>query len=581
MTDLSKKRADYAVFLPAVSGFYTEIYGRSKTREGYLAPERMPKGFEHGLESLNFLQPETGAFFYDRCLYSAGHAYLNIDRSNELEGLVQDRHESVICVGDSGGFQVGKGHIKFDWERFFEKEGDPGYVGKADKVRSDIQNWLEYTAEWSMTLDVPTWATDHSKIKEVKKLTKELYELNLKEQTTAVKEEIKATETAIKKLNDKMTGLMSFDDCLKATLHNLDYFRDHAQGKTKYLNVLQGTKFDEATAWYNAVKDYDFCEGWAMGGNNIRDISFALKRLLIMRDEGYLENKNWIHFLGTSKLDWACMLTAIQRQLRKHVNPNITISFDCASPFIATANGLIYTHNINTPERFSYIMQGCFDNKLLKGSESPFPFEGAIGDRLTLGDICYYGPDRAEINGKPDFTITEDECKELAAAGIDAKWVLAETNKLGKEGKTSWDSVSYAIIMAHNVEQHIKSVQRSNQLADIEHLKHRADWRNWKKTKRKDQSQEISNWVPVNVLMFMTFVEELFVAEDPYKMLDEAELFLDDLSNNKQIDKENKEQADRFTSLFGEDEDDDDTSNDDAGLDSDLLDSMEHTLREE
>ena len=35
--------------------------------------------------------------------------------------------------------------------------------------------------------------------------------------------------------------------------------------------------------------------------------------------------------LGTSQLDWACFLTQIQRQLREHVNPDVTISFDSAS----------------------------------------------------------------------------------------------------------------------------------------------------------------------------------------------------------------------------------------------------------
>jgi uncharacterized protein (DUF608 family) len=49
-----------------------------------------------------------------------------------------------------------------------------------------------------------------------------------------------------------------------------------------------------------------------------------------------------MHFLGTSKLEWATLLTDVQRAVRKYHNPNFTISFDCASPFLATANGMIY-----------------------------------------------------------------------------------------------------------------------------------------------------------------------------------------------------------------------------------------------
>ena len=62
-----------------------------------------------------------------------------------------------------------------------------------------------------------------------------------------------------------------------------------------------------------------------------------------MRFLKLLDNRDWIHFpWGTSKLDWACFLTAIQRQLREHVNPNLTVSYDSASAFVATAHGLVY-----------------------------------------------------------------------------------------------------------------------------------------------------------------------------------------------------------------------------------------------
>ena len=85
MRDLSKGRKDYAVFLPAVSGFYTEILGRCRNYPDYLDPKRVPKGFENGMEGLDFFDSEKGYFFYDMGLYSAGHAYLDIERSHVLE----------------------------------------------------------------------------------------------------------------------------------------------------------------------------------------------------------------------------------------------------------------------------------------------------------------------------------------------------------------------------------------------------------------------------------------------------------------------------------------------------------------
>ena len=41
-----------------------------------------------------------------------------------------------------------------------------------------------------------------------------------------------------------------------------------------------------------------------------------------------------------------------------------------------------------------------------------------------------------------------------------------DLNKIGKEGKTSWDSFSYAIQMGHNVWHHINAVQEANRCYD-------------------------------------------------------------------------------------------------------------------
>lgn len=41
-----------------------------------------------------------------------------------------------------------------------------------------------------------------------------------------------------------------------------------------------------------------------------------------------------------------------------------------------------------------------------------------------------------------------------------------DLNKIGKEGKTSWDSFSYAIQMGHNVWMHLNAVQEANRKYD-------------------------------------------------------------------------------------------------------------------
>ena len=61
--------------------------------------------------------------------------------------------------------------------------------------------------------------------------------------------------------------------------------------------------------------------GWAMGGQNMCDSHPAPKRVVELRYDGLLEKgkQDFMHFLGTSKLEWALVLTDIQRAIRKHL----------------------------------------------------------------------------------------------------------------------------------------------------------------------------------------------------------------------------------------------------------------------
>ena len=56
MKDLGSQHKDYAVFLPAISGFLTELLGRCNSVEGYIPDGRVSNGFEHGSEGMNFRQ---------------------------------------------------------------------------------------------------------------------------------------------------------------------------------------------------------------------------------------------------------------------------------------------------------------------------------------------------------------------------------------------------------------------------------------------------------------------------------------------------------------------------------------------
>ena len=456
--DYNKTQRDYATYLPAVSTFFSKII--SDQRHGgasSVVDERVPKGFENGVEGMNFLNAEQGYYTYKNALYSAGHAHLDLDKTITKDSMIQQRdRNNTTILGDSGGFQIGKGVIKFDWQDFKGKG--------ANKTRDQILNWLELTADWSMVLDVPTWASNAQ--------------------------------------HREKTGLKTFQDCLDATIWNNNYFVQNRLGNTKFLNVLQGNSFEECDTWYDAVKHMPF-EGWAMGSQNMCNMPIILHRLITMRDEGMLEGKDWMHFLGTAPLDWSCYLTSIQRVLRKHCNPNLTVSFDCASPYIAVAYGLAYTTPSHRRDKWSIIMEKAPDNKVWAGSDIPFPWQSPIGDRLTMGDVCYYAP--------------------------------GMLNKIGKEGKTSWDSFSYGLYMAHNVAVHIDAVQRANKLMDMECARYKPDWRQWKKLNEKEaRADSPSEWVPRNILYFDNFVQELFESDDPKGMLKHAHRFLTELQGGLQ-----------------------------------------------
>jgi hypothetical protein len=190
-------------------------------------------------------------------------------------------------------------------------------------------------------------------------------------------------------------------------------------------------------------------DGWGMGGQNMCDVHLVLKRLVALRYDNLLQEglHDWMHFLGTSKLEWAVLLTVIQRAVRKYVNPQFTISFDCASPFLATANGQVYFENVYEHDsKWSYRMAPSADDKKYATDTRKWS-DGVVADGIyprwedsplsnlfKMKDICIYKP--------------------------------GDLNKIGKEGKTSWDSFSYALLMGHNVWMHLTAVQEANRRFD-------------------------------------------------------------------------------------------------------------------
>ena len=413
--NLTAKQSDYAVFLPAISGFYSTFVGKQRN-EHYVDPARFPQGLTD-MEQLNWLNSTKALFPYRWSLASGGHANLDLAKQDWSEDMVRAREPGTFILGDSGGFQIAKGLWEGDWR------ANSG-CAKAQKKRELVLNWLDNVSDYCMTLDIPTWVIHDKKAA-------------------------------------KACQISTLPEAVAATKFNNEYFMKHRKGVrnggTKILNVLQGDNHGSADQWYDTMKEYcdpakypdTHFDGWSMGGQNMCDVHLVLRRLVALRHDNLLQEgiHDWMHFLGTSKLEWAVLLTVIQRAVRKYVNPAFTISFDCASPFLATANGQVYFENVfEHDSKWSYRMAPSADDKkystdtrkwstgVVADGIYPRWEDSPLSNLFKMKDICIYKP--------------------------------GDLNKIGKEGKTSWDSFSYALLMGHNVWMHLTAVQEANRRFD-------------------------------------------------------------------------------------------------------------------
>jgi hypothetical protein len=561
--NLTAKQNDYAVFLPAISGFYATYIGKQRdpVNGPYVDPKtRMPAGMKD-MEMMNWLNSAKSLFPYKWSLYSGGHANLDLTKQDWSEDMVRNREPGTVMLGDSGGFQIAKGLWEGEWRDptspvvlakmaelrakgvehvpdlkpdgtpKHDKNGNTKYIkidhvknyqnllDAAQKKREAVLKWLDGVADYGMTLDIPTWVI-HDKHASAK------------------------------------CGITTLEEAVAATKYNNDYYMKHRKGAKnggmKVLNVLQGANHADADRWYETMKHYcdpaiypdTHFDGWSMGGQNMCDVHLVLRRLVALRHDGLLKEgvHDWMHFLGTSKLEWAVLLTDIQRAVRKYVNPSFTISFDCASPFLATANGQVY-HHIDLPhnEKWCYRMSPIADDKKYSTDTRPYGQavvadglvdhfdESPISLQLQMKDVCYYQP--------------------------------GMLNKIGKEGKTSWDSFSYALLMGHNVWMHLEAVQRANREYD------NGSWPAMMWDQNGDHTR------------FKDIVEAIFATPDRAEaeaIIESYDRYWMDIVGTRGFKgKKAKNAHSQFNALFEVEESNDGIDGDDADLDESKLDNLE------
>lgn len=237
-------------------------------------------------------------------LNSAGNANLD-PAAGHLEYYFRQRDRSkTFVIGDSGGFQIGKGVIKADWTNMDLR---------AVKARKLVHDWQQSWCDWGATLDVPTWIVNHPRAM-------------------------------------KNSNISNVAQANAVTLRNLDYYLENSTGTCRWLNVLQGNTFAEADDFYSMVKHYaqprsdrDHTRGWCLGAVQSYDPEAILLRIAALVEDGLIATTQRLHFLGQGKIEQILLFDALADALRQHLNPEIQVSCDSSTPLLRGSKGEYYT----------------------------------------------------------------------------------------------------------------------------------------------------------------------------------------------------------------------------------------------
>jgi hypothetical protein len=340
----------YATYVPAASdGFSSGVLDALK--------EGRPFPADLSVEDLIFWN-ENKLFTHPYVLQSLGGFKVGKWPSNAV--FHADKSE-VQIMGDSGGYQIGKGTLKgfVELQKVKDSQAAVRVWEDADHVRSWVLASSEAFTGFAMTLDMPLWAT-----------------------TPFGKESPFAGCTE--------------DELIRMTVDNLKYIDFYKQDQTQWLNVIHGIDQASAERWWNAVKEFKF-SGWALAGGagTKGGLYQLLSTVLMMRDEGaFAPGLNTLHVLGVSTLKWSIAMTAIQNQLR-HLNPDLWVTFDSSSPF---QQAMKYEKVCLTPElgvdeaNWKMSSVPCEQSFRFIGSTIPFKHQQSpIGKRLNLGHLNVKG----------------------------------------------------------------------------------------------------------------------------------------------------------------------------------------------
>jgi hypothetical protein len=238
------------------------VYFPSLSAGAYASPIRKQAEVCPGIPFRFWEDATPEPWRYKYFLLTAGHLY----RKSQVR---KDWNlEDSLVFGDSGGFQIATGALKWDMN-----------------LRDRIFEWLEANSDIAANIDIPPRVTYEGR----------------------------------------------FQESLDISLDNFKYFEKKQTGKTKFLNVVQGSNPAEFDHWYHTVKDLEF-GGWCIGSSRrLVDFMYILSKMI--KEKEFLKPYNtWVHLLGISKVSDFFILAQIQKCLNAYTGNRITVSTDSSSP---------------------------------------------------------------------------------------------------------------------------------------------------------------------------------------------------------------------------------------------------------
>lgn len=302
-------RKPHSMYTPALHKIHYELWRKGITTDVNWDTTKT------GDPRLDFMNPGSITYL-DSCLQSVGGVpYTKLHTAE----VFKTNRETQMCIGDSGGFQIRTGALKFfDWS-------DP-YSTKNDKVRLDFLRWGEEHCDINLLLDIPP----------------------------------------IGNFLTKMFGKYIFEESLKLTKFNFEYNIKHRTNPdTRWLNVVQATTIEEGKHWFDEVKQYiPYTHGWGFGTYSLKSLRVGLPLLRYMIENHAFDKQNdWIHVLGISPVRSTFAYNAIQKTLRKLLGLDIQVTYDSSSPLSIAQYGLFSPSFTITKSRTVLEMAKYFKNE--------------------------------------------------------------------------------------------------------------------------------------------------------------------------------------------------------------------------